>query len=65
MKRIYSKLGNLSNLKGAIDDLNNFTGYIKIDQGILLYNDSKLILSLWNNKPEDIKNILKVLPNEF
>ncbi|MBW9221979.1 hypothetical protein KKP97_02915 [Methanothermococcus sp. SCGC AD-155-C09] len=65
MKRIYSKLGNLSNLKEAIDDLDNFTGLIKIDQGILLYSNSKLILSLWNNKPEDIKNILKVLPNEF
>ena len=65
MKRIYSKLGNLFNLKGAIDDLNNFTGFIKIDQGTLFYNDSKLILSLWNNKPESIKNILKTLPHEF
>jgi len=65
MEKIYSKLGGLSDLKKITDFLHDFTGYIKVDKGVLFYIDSKLIVSLWGETPVDIRSIFKKLPEEF
>ncbi|WP_292460925.1 hypothetical protein [Methanothermococcus sp.] len=65
MKKIYSKIGDLSDFKNAISLLHNFTGFIKIDNGMLFYIDSKLTFSIWNKKKSDLKTILKHLPDIF
>ena len=65
MKEIYSKLGGLSDLRRIVDLLQDFTGFIKVDRGMLFYIDSKLILSLWRDDPVDIRGIFKKLPEEF
>lgn len=65
MKKIYSKTGDLLELKNTISILKNFTGFIKIDNGKLFYRDSKLILSTYFCEESDIKTILKNLPEIF
>ena len=65
MKKIYSKTGDLLDLKNIISILKNFTGFIKIDNGKLFYRDSKLILSTYFYEESDIKTILKNLPEIF
>jgi len=65
MEKIYSKLGRLSDLRRIADFLQDFTGFIKIEQGILFYMDSKLIVSLWRDDPRDIRDIFKKLPEDF
>ncbi len=65
MKKICSKTGDLLDLKNTISLLQDFTGYIVIDNGILFYKDSKLIFSIYNHKETDLKYILKKLPELF
>ena len=65
MKKIYSKLGRLADLKRVADFLQDFTGFIKVDQGILFYLDSKLIASMWKGETVDIRDIFRRLPGEF
>ena len=65
MKKIYSKTGDLSDFKNAISFLQDFTGFIKIDNGMLFYIDSKLTFSIWGGKKSDLKTILKNLPDIF
>jgi len=65
MKKIYSKLGKLSDLKKIGNILHDFTGFIKVEEGTLFYIDSKLRISLWGDTPVDIKEIFKKLPENF
>jgi len=65
MKKIYSKLGKLTDLRKIADFLQDFTGFIKIEEGMLFYIDSKLIVSLWRDDPRDIRDIFKKLPEDF
>ncbi|AEH06135.1 hypothetical protein [Methanothermococcus okinawensis] len=65
MKRIYSKVGNLSDFKQAVSFLQDFTGFIKIDNAMLFYSNSKLILSILDGKKSNLKTILKNLPDLF
>ncbi|UXM84095.1 hypothetical protein [Methanococcus aeolicus] len=65
MKKIYSKTGGLTDLKNTISFLQNFTGYIEIENNILFYNDSDLIFSTNNGKKSDLRTILKKLPDVF
>ena len=65
MKKIYSKLGKLSDLKKIGNILHDFTGFIKVEEGTLFYIDSKLRISLWRDAPVDIKEIFKKLPENF
>jgi len=65
MEKIYSKLGKLPDLKRVADFLQDFTGFIKVEEGMLFYLDSKLIVSLWREDPVDIRDVFKRLPEEF
>ena len=65
MKKIYSKTGDLTDLKNVISFLQNFTGYIEIENNMLFYRNSDLIFSTDNGKKSDLRTILKKLPNVF
>ena len=65
MEKIYSKLGRLPDLRRVADFLQDFTGFIRVEEGMLFYLDSRLIVSLWRDDPVDIRDIFKRLPEEF
>ena len=65
MKKISSKTGDLRELKNTVSLLQNFTGFIKINKGVLFYKDSKLIFSIYHHKTADVRTILKNLPKVF
>jgi hypothetical protein len=65
MKKISSKTGDLVELKNTVSLLQNFTGFIKINDGMLFYRDSKLIFSIYHYEEADVRTILRNLPEIF
>jgi len=65
MKKINSKTGDLLELKNTISLLHDFTGFIKLNNGMLFYKDSKLIFSIYHYKEADVRTILRNLPDTF
>ncbi|CAB3289158.1 conserved protein of unknown function [Methanocaldococcus lauensis] len=65
MEKIYSKFGNIKDLKEIISGLTNFTGIIRIDNAFLYYINSKLISSKLDGKEEDLEEIFQIIPDTF
>ncbi len=65
MRQISVRTGNLLDLKDTISQLHNFTGFIKLNNSMLFYKDSKLINSTHDGFSADLKFILRKLPDKF
>ncbi|WP_456472957.1 hypothetical protein [Methanocaldococcus sp.] len=65
MKKIYSKFGNVNDLREIISGLSNFTGIIRIDHAFLYYLNSKLISSKLDDKEKDLEEIFQIIPDTF
>ena len=65
MEKVYSKYGKIEDLKKIISGLANFTGILRIDDALLYYINSKLILSKFKGKEKSLEEIFSKIPEEF
>ena len=65
MEKVYSKYGRIDDLKKIISGLANFTGIIRIDDALLYYINSKLILSKFKGREKSLEEIFSQISEEF